>query len=394
MDWSDYYTENCAPNPQGPEAVQLFTALTDLWIAFANFEVSLRQFKKTVELFDKAIQDAIVGKSSRIYIQYAEYYLSRSKPASSQKVLVNALISDPPLPGAESDLVWHHFLKTMRVINKSMEWTMKKLHAAVLAELDEKDKPRLAAPPEETLDQPDASTLPQSTAMDVAESKEESDQQPPTVASEQTQPLPPLQEQLPQEQLPQQPPQQQQLTTASSSASAPPTTSITILEEFDGAIAMTGWSAEQLLSSFCSRPHMLFVAPTKEPLVSGLSRLTPTERAELENFLGVSLSTLEKEQQTDSLQCFAAKAILDLLDALYCTQALKERHFDAWISTLRQKLFQEVYRPISPSPTFFCSHQQQFLQSSPLLGERNDAEAQGQDRRQGRAAHRERRASK
>jgi hypothetical protein len=62
--------------------------------------------------------------------------------------------------------------------------------------------------------------------------------------------------------------------------------------------------------------------------------LTLTERLEVESYLGTSLN--------DANHHPIAKKLLDILEAIWLQQALKERHFDAWIMSLSTKHSQEV----------------------------------------------------
>lgn len=93
-------------------------------------------------------------------------------------------------------------------------------------------------------------------------------------------------------------------------------------------------------------------------MVSGLRSLDVQLVAELETFLGSPLSSLvssvgsSPSQDTESdanlgsvrSNPAAVDAYLDLLEGLWAAQALKERHFDAWMADLHKMHVKEVRR--------------------------------------------------
>ena len=81
----------------------------------------------------------------------------------------------------------------------------------------------------------------------------------------------------------------------------------------------------------------------------GLSALTPSQTAELESFLGgVSLASLAsseghlEDRQIEHIS--AADKYMDLLEVMWSTQAMKERHFDSWFSDLQLMHIRDVSR--------------------------------------------------
>ena len=105
FDWSDYYSENLHATPTSCEALRVSNAITELWIKFASFEIELRQFKKAVDVFEKALsvtyfvilnprlshhflysKDTLVAAQLKIYISYADFCVERNKLANAQKV--------------------------------------------------------------------------------------------------------------------------------------------------------------------------------------------------------------------------------------------------------------------------------------------------------------------
>lgn len=82
-------------------------------------------------------------------------------------------------------------------------------------------------------------------------------------------------------------------------------------------------------------------------MVSGLSALSPSQTVELEHFLSgaklTSLSSSEghlEDRQMESIS--VADKYMDLLEVLWSTQAMKERHFDSWFSDLQMMHIRDV----------------------------------------------------
>ena len=85
--------------------------LTKLWIAYASYEASLKQWKKAVQIYDDALQDELVSKTSAIYISYADFCIFRKKHSNALKVFVKGLKAD--LSDVHYDNVWIGFSRFM-----------------------------------------------------------------------------------------------------------------------------------------------------------------------------------------------------------------------------------------------------------------------------------------
>lgn len=70
----------------------------------------------------------------------------------------------------------------------------------------------------------------------------------------------------------------------------------------------------------------------------GLVSLSVTDISDLESYLGLPLSSLSTSSSTNT----KAELIMDILESLWVTHALKERDFDAWFNELKQLHAQEV----------------------------------------------------
>lgn len=132
MDWSDYYMENCESSPESDESKAFQHKLIHLWQCYASFEANLKQFKKAVDIYEKAVADPIVGKSSKTYRLFAEYYVARGKTANAQKVYIDSLASD--LPQQETNWLWcllFHLITSTSGVNTSLSQLKEELQKAV-----------------------------------------------------------------------------------------------------------------------------------------------------------------------------------------------------------------------------------------------------------------------
>ena len=70
----------------------------------------------------------------------------------------------------------------------------------------------------------------------------------------------------------------------------------------------------------------------------GLSSITSTDIAEIEGFLGCQVSDIAMDKSHGG-----ANICLDILEAMWTVQALKERDFDMWFTALRKRHSEEVH---------------------------------------------------
>jgi hypothetical protein len=236
FDWSDYYNEYFADSSSLFEALKLIASLTELWLAYADFEVSLRQYKKATEVFEKAMGDPIVGKVGRIYLAFAEYCIGRSRPATAQKAYIAGLTA-----GIESrkdnDQLWRELLKLLHMVNKNTSLTLVQLYDNVAKQLPNPD--RLAPLPL-------SSDVSQEIGMTSIESKEQDagfyviDALESKMDVEEPMAMP--------MDVQQQPMRQHQSVLKA------------IVEELE---SVQGLTPEQVVRAYSTRPPMLFVAPHK-----------------------------------------------------------------------------------------------------------------------------------
>ena len=83
-------------------------------------------------------------------------------------------------------------------------------------------------------------------------------------------------------------------------------------------------------------------------MISGLRCLDSKLTSELEDFIGCPLSSVvssvggERDAAVAGSNSATVDAYLDLLESMWATQALKERHFDSWMAELHQMHSKEV----------------------------------------------------
>lgn len=405
MDWTDNYTENNLASSSSKEAKDTLSSIVKLWIAYCSMEISLRQFKQAVKIFEDAIGDPVVNRSADIYLAYVDYCKTRGKLANAQKVYIKGLSAT--LAQEEADKLWASFLPFIQS-QGSPSLTMQQLFEAVTSEagvgLNSLTPPGPGAVVAETaeimaIDVHDTVVVPIDNTQDnsisntsqnivdvesssrmvleesyvVAESKSD---EPSTTSSFNESPIkdPSLgidridttvklektasqaQTELPAEMvivvdLPllerkcedakagiQNRVIEATISTIASSDAL--TNPGGVGDDLDSVVGMT---PEQLTRMYQHRPPMLFSAPNMEPTVFGLSVLSPEETTELEVFLGVSLSEIRYGQRQNKVDEY-----LDLVEGLWTTQALKERHFDSWFTDLK-KLHEKEVHELSPS---------------------------------------------
>jgi hypothetical protein len=387
MDWGDNYTENMLNKSASKEAKDALSSIVKLWIAFCTMEITLRQFKRAVKIFEDALSDPVASRSADIYLAYVDYCKTRGKLSNAQKVYIKGISS--ALPQEDADKLWASFLPFIQS-QGSPDLTMNQLYEAVRSEAgvgaDSLSPPGPGATAgavegtietasllttthiksstpicsqdsninnrSQTLEVDPSSPMILEESYVVAKSKSDetsssfvasssnfSLEKPQIVKSEES-----VDKMIVVEE------EQKMIikceanetnsienkldTTANSVVRDAINNPGGIGDDLDSVIGMT---PEQLIRIYRQRPPMLFSAPFKEPTVSGVSSLSPEEILELEKFLGVTLASIQYgERQTP------ADVYLDLIEGLWSAQALKERHFDSWFTDLKRLHEKEV----------------------------------------------------
>ena len=396
MDWTDNYTENKLDISQSDEAKRALSTIVKLWIAFCTMEISLRQFKQAVKIFEDAIIDPIASRSADIYLAYIEYCKTRGKLANAQKVYIKGLSAS--LLQEEADKLWRSFLPFIQS-QGSPNLTMSQLYEAVRNEagVDSLTPPGSSATEEglvrvgsePTTDTALATQLDSthsnnnsntsqnpvdteaSSRMNVEESfvdaecKTEDASQPSSsidtsaqhsvdtdegIVIKQEKGVPKIVENESaakegQIDIPVKGEDDSKMCVLVDDVLTVPAVA-NVLDTFvnpggagDDLDLVAGMTPEQLTRIHRLRPPMLFSAPNKEPTVFGLSPLSSTDIAELEAFLGVGLTSIRYGVRQGK-----ADTYLDIVEGLWTAQALKERHFDSWFTDLKKLHEKEVKR--------------------------------------------------
>lgn len=131
LQWSDDAREG------GDEALR--EALATLYMAYAHYLASAKQFKSTMEAYDSATSDPVVGGMGRVWLEYAAFCQERQKFVKAQQVYLRALVGTEGNPPAvkdeqDRDVLWHAFLEMVKEQNNTPDMTLEELQTAVLSE--------------------------------------------------------------------------------------------------------------------------------------------------------------------------------------------------------------------------------------------------------------------
>jgi hypothetical protein len=268
MDWSDYYTENVG-TLSAAEMGTVLDAIVNLWIQCANFEVSLHQFKKAVDVYDRALIDPICSKSLTIFQVYASFCLDRKKPGNAQNVYIKGLCAGLSEPNNQA--LWKDFLDLMHSVNKSANLTIEQLYEAVRSQ-DGVDEALLAVPAGVQVSADTADVDISIDEIDANEAKEEEDEavQIDDTVSAAPAEVPAERSQLAATTAPmdtEQPPAQESGQQESPAAAAEPAAVSAPVERryaaLDGLDDVSGYSPDQVIRTFTARPPMLFTSLQK-----------------------------------------------------------------------------------------------------------------------------------
>lgn len=105
----------------------------------------------------------------------------------------------------------------------------------------------------------------------------------------------------------------------------------TVYDEWDNILGLT---PEILRRIHHNRAPMIFSAPNQEPMVLGLNCINDDEANELDKYFGTRLSQLDRSRLASAEKL---SSILDVLEALWTIQALKERQFESWFIDLNKR---------------------------------------------------------
>eukprot|EP00934_Nitzschia_sp_Nitz4_P005184 Nitzschia sp. Nitz4//scaffold175_size95217//87336//88934//NITZ4_004739-RA/size95217-processed-gene-0.60-mRNA-1//1//CDS//3329538987//5174//frame0 len=122
-------------------ADSLREAIATLWIAYAQYLQSAKQYKSATEAFEQAVTCPIGSTIGRVWLEYARFLQDRNKPASAQKVFMRALgyAGDGPSSlsvqsSQDQYLLWQEFLELSRTTSNNPSLTLTELQQAIQEE--------------------------------------------------------------------------------------------------------------------------------------------------------------------------------------------------------------------------------------------------------------------
>lgn len=390
LDWTDNYSENKLNLSSSNEAKEMLSNITKLWVAYCTMEISLRQFKQAVKIFEDAISDPVASRSADIYLAYVDYCKTRGKLSNTKKVYIKGLSSS--LASDEADKLWLSFLPFIRS-QVSPNITMTQLYEAVRNEAgvdsltppgsgatEESNEASASEPATDAIlatqidstqhsnnsntsqnivdTEPSSRMVLEESYVDAECKTDESTDFSSRLESASTDAVGRAEISVKLENVTSKSEGAMDITDGTDanhnmksekpSKSGPladaATGQSTAVDSFvnpggvgDDLDSVAGLTPEQLTRLYRYRPPMLFSAPNKEPTLFGLSSLSSADTSELEAFLGVTLSSIQYGERQLGVDIY-----LDLVEGLWTAQALKERHFDSWFTDLKKLHDKEV----------------------------------------------------
>ena len=390
LDWTDNYSENKLNLSSSNEAKEMLSNITKLWVAYCTMEISLRQFKQAVKIFEDAISDPVASRSADIYMAYVDYCKTRGKLSNTKKVYIKGLSSS--LAQDEADKLWISFLPFIRS-QVSPDITMSQLYEAVRNEagvesltppgpgaIEESNEASTSEPATDAIlatqidsiqhsnnsntsqnivdTEPSSRMVLEESYVDAECKSDETTDLSSRLESTSTDALGRAEVYVKLENVASKSEGAMDVSDGNEanhnvksekpSKSGPlvdsasgPTTAVDSFVNPGGVgddlDSVAGLTPEQLTRMYRYRPPMLFSAPNKEPTLFGLSSLSSADTSELEAFLGVTLSSIRYGERQLGVDIY-----LDLVEGLWTAQALKERHFDSWFTDLKKLHEKEV----------------------------------------------------
>ena len=249
--------------------------LEELYLAYVKQEVGFKQWKKVTQIFDGALDrdSSAVSKSAVLWAAYARFFwVDRNKPSKAKSTILKGLLQMAKSGDAVmNDKMWLAYLNLVSDLEPDVGYTLETLWEEVSSQ------------GEEGLMKPSAQALEHNIA--ISEDK----------------------------------------SSSSSSGRRREVDVVAMLSQnwnevdFPSLDDNRSLNARETMTLFENDPPSLFTAPLVEPTKSGVSNLQNSERIRLDNALG------EPKRK---------EVIKEMVTCLWTTQALKERHFDAWFENL------------------------------------------------------------
>ncbi len=280
FDWGDYYSENLSGAGETPEALQGRIQISELWLAYARMETELGAMTRASQIYSDALGDPAASLVAETYSSFASHCMSTTSGKQA----------DP----AEAARVLHLGLQKEGM----PEVEVLKLQAAQVA-TGAKVKKEGGGAEDEDLFSPtgggDYKEMQAEAAADLF-----------------------LAEMM-------------RLHESSRDKGEEE-------DDWNAGESTAGFTPEVLIKKFHAKPPFIFESGDGVVNSSGSTdssdwdggvTLTPEGAALLEEYLGVSLASEECHFMA------AAGGVLDILEALWISQAVKERMYSRWFEELR-----------------------------------------------------------
>jgi hypothetical protein len=309
FDWTDNYTENLESTADSDNAIKARQAIVQLWDTLAQMEINAEDGgpANAMEVYAEAACDAIAGAEINIYNLYATALLENeemSKAARndqekvSQYPFLNGLI-DGKFTAENTETLWKLYLETYNSLFTTgaadaidMSGLYIIARAIMAGDTDSFDELVLTLPPslqgkeEMGEDQNDVSES--DSAAGATLYLEEQDE-------EKVQEI--------------------------------------LLRDLD---TCEGLTPELVVKKYHVSPPLLFEPMASDESIKMLPPLRPEDRHALEQYLGISVSHSDMSK--------TCQWILDIIETLWLTQALKERDYASWFIELEEQHNEECIR--------------------------------------------------
>jgi len=314
FDWTDGYTENLASRSAAgddADAAIARNAIVKLWVAFANMEFEEMKLENVLAIYKEAAADPIAGTQSSLYRYYIEFLNDREEGEVAEYPFQHAFFYGLCKAELDTQWLWGAYLEIHNKQHTSPK-TMQELFSEATAAMEEDEIFEGMQ-----LEKPTgiSTTVKQEPDdRDVQEEgdagEEQEDQQEEVHAAEKEG------KQGAFSKIKQEPDSEDYKPNAAV------VVALLNLDDIDGL------TPELLVKGYHQAPPMLF-----EPLATGetmraLPPLSPQDNRLLEDYLGVSL------KDTSSLQ--KCTWLFDIVEGLWVAQALKERSYAQYFSTLKE----------------------------------------------------------
>ena len=294
MDWTDHFTENLSSDDTlETEKLNALKSIANIWVSYAKFEESEKQYKKAALVYEKAIEDPIGKTLPDIYTSYSWFCENRGKSGNAKNILIKGVTSQ--LHSDACDKLWVDLLTLMRK-SGSNNLTLQHLYDAV--KLEKGSEVIVTAPSEKLLKEYEVRDIPTVAIKSEIQVTDHALSSSATHINENAVSM--------------------EISSETSNLIEPVLKS----KPSDIELNTNNLTPEQMNKIYSKRPPMLFNISDTD---TTRFRLSNKEIIELENFLGVKLRTDIAVPNSSDLDISHLKPYLDLIEGLWTYQALTER---------------------------------------------------------------------